>query len=518
MSKILLPGPQYCVPYLSRMKLILSATGKEELKVLNFLAEIMSLKGGDYGREMFIKIHKQPGIFSLVNFSEKTPIIFHYRSGDSTYQQIINAIICSIGIASCYLPYGGFLIHGALIEKNGYGIILSGPSGIGKSTACKKLPVSWSVLSDDATLVLKQDDGQYFAHPWPTWSRFFNNGPGGKWDTNHGIPLKSVFFLYQDEIDLIEPLDKPTKLVMILESINHMFKWSENYNQNPDNRIKTYSKILENANQFISAVPVFRLKNSLSGKFWEKIDSFIENQEMNNHIFKYENNCEISKPTSESIKCEFSRIFKEDHIPILFSGQSMYPVLKPNDLLDLVPYGNRKPEIGDVICFFSSEEEKIVVHRIINKKYPGYLTQGDNNRLPDFNIINENQITGLVIGAIRNGNYLKVFSGNIGRLIRIYSIYRNKFLFLIKIILQKLGIVNLFKIFFNPYLLKIFKPRYVLYSARRSFTLRIFIEKKEIGSYNSHRDIWVIKFPYNLIFQKNDLPVINFSLNNLEKP
>jgi SynChlorMet cassette protein ScmC len=58
---------------------------------------------------------------------------------------------------------GGLLIHGALAEWNGKGVILAGKSGVGKSTASARLTPAWRSLSDDATLIVPDGPMRYKA-------------------------------------------------------------------------------------------------------------------------------------------------------------------------------------------------------------------------------------------------------------------------------------------------------------------------------------------------------------------
>ena len=97
-------------------------------------------------------------------------------------------------------------MHGALAEENGIGVILAAPGGTGKTTASDRLPAPWRSLCDDTTLVVRDSQGKYWGHPWPTWSRFLEGGPGGTWEVQEAVPLRGVFFLSQAPEDLTEPL------------------------------------------------------------------------------------------------------------------------------------------------------------------------------------------------------------------------------------------------------------------------------------------------------------------------
>ena len=53
---------------------------------------------------------------------------------------------------------GGLLLHGALVERQGAGVILVGRSGAGKTTCCRRLPSGWQVLGT----LLRPGDGIEF--------------------------------------------------------------------------------------------------------------------------------------------------------------------------------------------------------------------------------------------------------------------------------------------------------------------------------------------------------------------
>lgn len=113
---------------------------------------------------------------------------------------------------------GGVLLHGALAGWDGNGVILAGPGGRGKTTASERLPPHWKSFCDDTTLVICDNKGVYWAHPWPTWSTFMFNGPGGTWNVQHAVPLKGIFFLEQAHEDEFEPLGIAQSVCLLNES------------------------------------------------------------------------------------------------------------------------------------------------------------------------------------------------------------------------------------------------------------------------------------------------------------
>jgi hypothetical protein len=169
---------------------------------------------------------------------------------------------------------GGFLLHGALAVKNGWGVILAGPGRVGKSTASRRLPSSWGSLSDDATLVVCDEKGAYWAHPWPTWSYFMSGGPGGTWDVSHAVPLKAIFFLQQEQQDRVEPVT-PGQAVCLLVELTEHTSWSMAHGQGRDAARKLRLQRFENICSFAQSMSCYHLHLSLEGSFWEEIEQVV---------------------------------------------------------------------------------------------------------------------------------------------------------------------------------------------------------------------------------------------------
>jgi len=166
---------------------------------------------------------------------------------------------------------GGLLVHGALAEWNGQGVILAGPGGVGKSTASKRLPRPWRSLSDDNTLIVKSPDGAYWAHPWPTWSQYRLGDMSGSWDVQAAVRLKAIFMLIQaksDRVSLMSALQAISELVDV--SGQTFFIMANGMDKGAIRRINLMR--FHNAVALSKAVPVCRLEISRRGRFWEEIE------------------------------------------------------------------------------------------------------------------------------------------------------------------------------------------------------------------------------------------------------
>ncbi|MDD3620844.1 MAG: signal peptidase I [Methanofollis sp.] len=101
---------------------------------------------------------------------------------------------------------------------------------------------------------------------------------------------------------------------------------------------------------------------------------------------------------------------------ITYVGPSMYPTLKPLDLLYCRPAGERsRVRKGDVIVFQHPEIGHIVIHRVIAVTSAGIKTRGDNNSLEDPYLVSPDAVLGLALYARRNGRLIAIRGGYRGR-------------------------------------------------------------------------------------------------------
>ncbi len=176
----------------------------------------------------------------------------------------------------------GVLLHSGLAllpsplppqRRNEEGVLLAGRSGVGKSTAARRLPPPWRALADEATLIVKDEKGLYWAHPWLTWSRFFGAEKGDgrdTWDVQRAVPLRAIFILEQGEENHVEPLGSGHAVALLAElarqTATHFLHGL------PLDEIAGFNRRrFENLSALVRSVPAYLLHVSLTGAFWEEI-------------------------------------------------------------------------------------------------------------------------------------------------------------------------------------------------------------------------------------------------------
>ncbi|MEI7788007.1 MAG: SynChlorMet cassette protein ScmC [Chlorobiaceae bacterium] len=166
---------------------------------------------------------------------------------------------------------GGTLFHAALIEHDGKGVILAGGHGAGKSTCCSRLPNNWSALCDDQVLVLVDSEGQYRAHPFPTWSEYLNGISDKTWNVEHSIPVHGIFFIEQSDIDASMRVGKGESIAFMNESsLQLLIRYLKIANEKKQRLLRR--NLFDNCCEMAKKIPAFKLQVSRHGRFWEEIE------------------------------------------------------------------------------------------------------------------------------------------------------------------------------------------------------------------------------------------------------
>ncbi len=366
---------------------------------LALLARAMQLEGGAPPGERLVWVHSGPLPSGLAQDGALHISLAQAAGGLSPDWQAIHLTRVFIqAVEDC----GGLLLHGALAQRGAAGpaVLLAGASGVGKSTASRRLPPPWRSLSDDAALLVRGLDelGRplFFAHPWPTWSAFRDGGPGGSWQVEQAVPLSAVFFLEQTPHDRVVPLNLAQAAAHLVTS-NQQIKrlspgWVSLEGLQQHNRQQAASALA-----LARSLPAFTLQISLQGSFWELMAEAIERQP--------------GQPLTP--------LFTGCDLRAAYHGPSMNPTLREPDLLSVQSGQAQTAQAGDVLYYRAPGAWFGIVHRVVEVVQapglpPRYRTQGDNNSQADPQLVHQGEVIGVVTHAERGGRLRRVHGGRAG--------------------------------------------------------------------------------------------------------
>jgi hypothetical protein len=148
---------------------------------------------------------------------------------------------------------GGFLLHAASAVRNGRAFIFTGVSGAGKTTISRLAPSDVAVLTDEISYVRPGRRGyEAFGTPFA--------GELARIGANLKAQLEAVYLLVQGPENKIEPVGEPEALQALMRNILFFAHDRELVEQ-----------VFNNAFDFISRVPVYRLTFLPDARVWELI-------------------------------------------------------------------------------------------------------------------------------------------------------------------------------------------------------------------------------------------------------
>jgi len=265
---------------------------------LDKLAGIMELKRSNNGAGN----HR---IFCMSRNSDKGPASNRYQSSD--WQTLYNSFemhmrynrgtgdyACEIDninnediehinmlnmLYAVYQPVvdrGGLPFHAGLVDIDGKGILIAGAGGQGKSTTCGRLSEYWTALCDDETLIVFDKEKGYRAHPFPTWSEYLCKRSEGRWNVAHSVPLSAIFFIEQSEADEVTRIETQAEAAVLINK-----SAAEAYQKylgriERERKWNAATMVFDNACKMAKTVPAYKLRISLTGRFWEKMEEVIK--------------------------------------------------------------------------------------------------------------------------------------------------------------------------------------------------------------------------------------------------
>jgi SynChlorMet cassette protein ScmC len=202
---------------------------------------------------------------------------FHcfFKETDDSKLWILQLMEVATLIAAESQRRGGVLLHGALAELNGNGVILAGPGGGGKTTASQRLPFPWRSLCDDTTLIVPDGQKKFWVHPWPTWSKFLFGGTGGCWDVQRATPLRAIFLLSKTG-------DNGVQSIGTARATANLFNLSEEVSMpitralSPDDLRKYRCQRFNNICKMVKTVPNYLLHLKTDNGFWKDVESKLD--------------------------------------------------------------------------------------------------------------------------------------------------------------------------------------------------------------------------------------------------
>lgn len=157
--------------------------------------------------------------------------------GEFAYYYLFEVLICAL------ISLGGLILHGVLLDYLGKGIVISAPSGTGKTTHARlwRDSGSASIINGDKSLC-RNRDGVWtgFGMPWC--------GTSGE-SENRQVPLMAIVVLEQAEENALTRLNAADALFHLLTNI-HVPRWEPTL----------YNKALDRLDEIIPEIPVYLLR------------------------------------------------------------------------------------------------------------------------------------------------------------------------------------------------------------------------------------------------------------------
>jgi SynChlorMet cassette protein ScmC len=201
-------------------------------------------------------------------------VICEMNNNEGHEIQIVNMWHSLQPIYQQSISRGGLSLHAGLAELDGRGVLLVGASDKGKSTCCRRLPDYWKPLCDDEALVVLDEHKKYRTHPFPTWSDHLWNRSEKTWDVQSSVALCGVFFLEQAEVDEVVPVGEGQASIHMSESAMQICqKFWRTLDGKGQRQFRT--ELFNNACKMAKQIPAYRLRVSLHGRFWEKMEQVV---------------------------------------------------------------------------------------------------------------------------------------------------------------------------------------------------------------------------------------------------
>ena len=203
----------------------------------------------------------------------------------------------------------------------------------------------------------------------------------------------------------------------------------------------------------------------------------------------------------------FGKRLKKSLAGRYYTGSSMSPTLRTGDGLRVIPYGDSKIRIGDVVVYLSPKHDRYVVHRVVSINAQGICTKGDNNKNIDPWVLRPDDIIGRVVSARRKGRRVNIRRGEWSRIFAPAHWVR------------KLVNLTIFRIFHPVYhyfaqsdiignvFSRRFKTQILYFKRTNGIEMQLLMGQWVIGRCPPGKDQWQIRRPFRLFVNEASLPL-----------
>ena len=197
---------------------------------------------------------------------------------------------------------------------------------------------------------------------------------------------------------------------------------------------------------------------------------------------------------------------REAKIVLDYTGPSMNPTLRAGDGMTVIPYGDSRPRVGDVVVFHSPERDYHIVHRVLSVDSQGIKTVGDNNDSVDPWMLTPDDIVGRVVSARRKNKDITIHGGTRGRLtLPVLRSKKRVNLAVSRILhpayhwLARSGIVR-------RILSPLIKTQFLYFRRPNGVEIQLLIGQWVIARRHPNWDEWQIRRPFRLLIDEASLP------------
>jgi hypothetical protein len=184
---------------------------------------------------------------------------------------------------------------------------------------------------------------------------------------------------------------------------------------------------------------------------------------------------------------------------VIYVGPSMNPTLREAEMMEIVPYDNRRVRVGDVVLFLPPRTDQPVVHRVARVIPAGIATCGDNNTQEDALLLQPGDIHGQAVAAWRGQERRRIAGGFQGRLTHRWLRWRRMPARHVSRLLHPVYDTLSRRALIARWLPASFRPRVVVFHSHGQDQRRLLLGRQVIGRYDDQSRRWRIQRPFRLL-------------------